>query len=291
VKVGLSVTNYSWPDGSASICSRLAELAFAVEDAGLDTLWVSDHLLQMDPTATFEEPMLEAYTTLGFLAAVTSRLQLGTMVTWATIRPPALLVKAVTTLDVLSRGRAWLGIGAGYQGTEAAMLGLPFEPTPERFARLQETLEIVDHMWSGNAATFQGTYYRLEQPINQPPPLHRPRILIGGTGERRTLPLVARYADACNLPDIPDAGATVKHKLRVLADLCERGGRDMSELEVTLSTRLAPDESARQFAERCAVHERNGIDQVVLVTGGPWQLRDVETIGRAVAELGGPEPQ
>jgi F420-dependent oxidoreductase-like protein len=290
LKVSLSVTNYSWADGPTAIPGQLARVARAADDAGLDTLWVADHLLQTDPTATIDEPMLEAYTTLGYLAATTSRLQLGTMVTWATIRPPALLIKAVTTLDVLTGGRAWFGVGAGYQGAEAAMMGLPFQATHERFDRLEEILELAGQMWSGNPASFEGAHYRLEQPINQPPPLHRPRILIGGTGERRTLPLVARYADACNLPDIPDGGVTITQKLHVLADACDRIGRDMSELEVTLSTRLGPDETASQFAHRCAAHEDNDIDHVVLVTSGPWQHADIETIGDAITQLGARTP-
>jgi len=211
--------------------------------------------------------------------------QLGTMVTWASIRPPALLVKAVTTLDVLSDGRAWLGIGAGYQGTEATMLGLPFEPTAERFARLEETLQIADQMWDGDATPFAGTNYRLERPLNQPPPRRRPRVLIGGTGERRTLPLVARYADACNLHDVPDGGATVARKIHVLADACERIGRDASEIEVTLSTRLAPDERATQFAERCLALGREAVDHVVLVTSGPWRPADLDVVADAVAQL------
>jgi len=137
VKLSIAVTNYSWPGGSAELTPRLLDLARTVDGAGIDTLWVADHVLQMDPNAEIDEPMLEAYTTLGFLAAATRSVNLGTMVTWATIRPPALLVKTVTTLDVLSGGRAWLGVGAGYQADEAAMVGLPFEPTAERFVRLE----------------------------------------------------------------------------------------------------------------------------------------------------------
>src|SRR5215475_14396044 len=138
MKISLSLTNYSWSDG---VTAPLLDTARQADQAGIDTLWVPDHLLQMDPTATVDEPMLEAYTTLGFLAGATTRVGLGTMVTWAAIRPPALLVKAVTTVDVLSGGRAWLGIGAGYQGDEAAMAGLPFGDTAERFARLEEVLQ------------------------------------------------------------------------------------------------------------------------------------------------------
>ena len=161
------------------------------------------------------------------------------MVTWATIRPPALLVKIVTTLDVLSGGRAWLGVGAGYRGDEAAMIGLPFEPTAERFSRLEELLQLAAHMWNGDRAAFDGPHHHLEHRSTNHRRSPGPRVLIGGMGEQRTLPLVARYADACNLFDIPDGGATLRHKLDVLARACDAAGRDPDDIEVTLSSRLA----------------------------------------------------
>jgi alkanesulfonate monooxygenase SsuD/methylene tetrahydromethanopterin reductase-like flavin-dependent oxidoreductase (luciferase family) len=240
----------------------------------------------MDPTAAVDEPMLEAYTTLAFVAAATHNLQLGTMVTWAPIRPPALLVKIVTTLDVLSGGRAWLGVGAGYQADEAKMTGLPFQPTAERFSRLEELLQLAAHMWDGDRKPFDGLYHQLEQPINEPLPISRPRVLIGGMGEQRTLPLVARYADACNLFDIPDGGATLRHKLDVLARECERIDRDPDDLEITLSSRLATGETADQFADRCADLARGGVDHLVLVTTGPWQAGgDLDVVLDAVAAV------
>ena len=220
----------------------------------MDTVWVADHLLQADPTAApGDTEMLEAYTTLGFLAAQTERVRLGTMVTGVTFRPPALLVKAVTTLDVLSGGRAWLGLGAGYHGEEAAAMGLPLPPVAERFERLEETLRIAARMWAGDESPFEGRHYRLERPEGSPPPIQRPRppILIGGTGERKTLRLVARYADACNLFDIPDGGRTVTHKLAVLAQHCDDVGRPYDEIEKTLSTRLEAGESSEAFVARC----------------------------------------
>jgi alkanesulfonate monooxygenase SsuD/methylene tetrahydromethanopterin reductase-like flavin-dependent oxidoreductase (luciferase family) len=164
VKLGIAVTNYSWPGGPAAIAEALQDLAESAEQAGIDTFWVADHLLQMDPNAAVDEPMLEAYTTLGYLAAATTSVGLGTMVTWASIRPPALVVKAVTTLDVLTGGRAWLGAGAGYRGDEAAMMGLPFEPTAQRFERLEELLQLADHMWRGDRRPFDGPHHRLTAP-------------------------------------------------------------------------------------------------------------------------------
>lgn len=162
MKISIGVSNYSWPDGPDQLTSHLLDLARSVDEAGIDTLWVADHLLQMDPTATIDEPMLEAYTTLGFLAGATSNVQLGTMVTWASIRPPALTVKIVTTLDVLSGGRAWLGVGAGYQGDEAAMTGLPFPDTAERFVLMEELIQLAAHMWDGDGRPFDGPRHRLE---------------------------------------------------------------------------------------------------------------------------------
>jgi alkanesulfonate monooxygenase SsuD/methylene tetrahydromethanopterin reductase-like flavin-dependent oxidoreductase (luciferase family) len=288
VKLSIAVTNYSWPDGPAAIAAHLVELARTVNDGGLDTLWVADHLLQMDPTASVDEPMLEAYTTLGFLAAVTSSVHLGTLVTWAAIRPPALVVKLVSTLDVLSGGRAWFGVGAGYQGEEAADLALPFPPTHERFDRLEELLRLAAQMWDGDPRPFRGPHHRLDAPINNPAPIVRPRVLVGGMGEHRTLPLVARYADACNLFDIPDGGATIRRKLDALARACEAVGRNPGDVEITLSSRVAPGETAEEFADRCGRLAELGIDHVVLVTTGPWRrdgdldvvLEATRTVGR-----------
>jgi alkanesulfonate monooxygenase SsuD/methylene tetrahydromethanopterin reductase-like flavin-dependent oxidoreductase (luciferase family) len=270
MKLGISITNYSWPGGPDALARHVVDLARHVDEAGVDTLWVADHLLQMDPNASIDEPMLEAYSTLAFIAGVTRQVQLGTMVTWATIRSPALLIKTVTTLDVLSGGRAWLGVGVGYRGDEAAMTGLPFEPTAERFSRLEELLQLAAHMWDGNRSPFEGPHHHLSSPINEPPPISRPRVLIGGMGEQRTLPLVAHYADACNLFDIPDEGATLRHKLDVLARACDAVDRDPKDLEITLSTRLGDGETATQLADRAGALAEIGVDHLVFVTTGPW---------------------
>lgn len=278
MKVSIAVTNYSWPGGQAGLPRRLGALARRADQCGVDTIWVADHLLQVEPGRSAGEPMLEACTTLGYLAAVTERVRLGTLVAWVTIRPPAVLVKAVTTLDVLSGGRAWLGVGAGYRGDEAAMLGLPFPPVAERFDLLEDLLRLAHQMWRDDREPFTGKVVRLEEPICSPAPVRRPRILVGGAGEKRTLPLVARYADAANLFDIPDAGATVRHKLEVLHRACEQVGRDPSEIEVTLSTRLAPGESATQFADRCNDWRSRGIQHLVLVGNGPWPEDDLDLV-------------
>ncbi|MGH2586612.1 MAG: LLM class F420-dependent oxidoreductase [Dehalococcoidia bacterium] len=287
MRLSLNITNYSWPGDGAGISVRLGRIARAADAAGLDTVWVSDHLIQADPTSTPEAEMLEAYTTLGFLAAQTERARLGTMVTGVTYRPSALLIKAVTTLDVLSDGRAWLGIGAGYQQEEARAMGLPLPPVAERFERLDDTLRLALQMWSGSDAAFDGKHERLERPINSPNSIRRPHppILIGGTGEQKTLRLVAKYADACNLFDIPDGGETVRHKLAVLAQHCEAIGRPYDAIEKTLSTRLQPGESLEAFVQRCATIASLGIDHVVVITTGPWTEDAVATLAAAVPAL------
>jgi alkanesulfonate monooxygenase SsuD/methylene tetrahydromethanopterin reductase-like flavin-dependent oxidoreductase (luciferase family) len=274
MRISVSITNYSWPAGPAALGAELARVARAADDAGLDTVWVADHLIQADPASVPDSEMLEAYATLGFLAAHTRRIRIGAMVSPVTFRPASLLIKAVTTLDVLSGGRAWLGLGAGYHDAEARQMGLPFPPARERFAQLEETLRLAQRMWSGDAA-----------PRYNPLPLTTPHppILVGGAGERRTLRLVARYADACNLFDIPDGGKTIRHKLDVLQRHCEAVGRPYEEIEKTVSTRLNPGEPAERFAERCAALAALGIEHAVVITSGPWSEDAVATLGAAQA--------
>jgi F420-dependent oxidoreductase-like protein len=285
MRISLNVTNYSWPTAPSGLRAELLRVTRAAEDAGLDTVWVADHLIQADPTSTPDAEMLEAYTTLGYLAAQTSRVRLGTMVTAATYRPASLLVKAVTTLDVLSGGRAWLGLGAGYQQDEAQAMDLPLPPVAERFERLEELLRLAKQMWAGDPSPFDGRHYRPRRPVNNPPALSRPHppILIGGTGEHKTLPLVARHADACNLFDIPDGGATITRKLAVLARHCEAVGRPYEEIEKTVSTRLEPGESPDRFAARCAALAAVGIEHAVVITAGPWTEDAIATLGSVVA--------
>jgi len=271
MKLSISLTNYTWPGSPHTLAAYVRDVASRADEAGVDTLWVADHLLQMDPNASVDEPMLEAWSTLAFVAAVTRRVRLGTLVTWATIRPPALLFKTVTTLDVLSGGRAWLGVGVGYRDDEAAMMGLPFQPTAVRFSRLEELLRIAARAWSGDRSEFVGSHTHLTRPMNEPPPISRPRVLIGGMGERRTLPLVARYADACNLFDIPDGNATLRHKLGVLARACDDAGRDRADIEVTLSTRVGDDETASGLADRAATLSDIGVDHLIFASNGAWR--------------------
>jgi len=287
VRVSITITNYSWPGGPPALGGELAAVAAAADEAGVDTVWVADHVLQADPTAGADTEMLEACTTLGFVAARTERVRLGTMVAAATFRPPSLLVKAVTTLDVLSGGRAWFGVGAGYQEAEARAMDLPLPPTAERFEHLEDTLRLAHHLWSGDTAPFDGTHAHLAAPVDSPPPITAPHppILVGGTGERRTLPLVARYADACNVFDIPDGGETVRRKLAVLADHCAAAGRPYEAVEKTLSTRFDPARPVAEFVAHCRETAGWGIQHVVVLTPGRWTPDTVAALAPAVGAL------
>jgi F420-dependent oxidoreductase-like protein len=285
LKLSVNITNYSWPAGG--IVDGLAALSAAVDETGLDTVWVTDHLLQADPSSSFEAEMLEASTTLGYLAARTERVRLGAMVSPVTYRPPSLLIKQVTTLDVLSGGRAWFGVGAGYNEEEARAMGLSLPPLGQRFVALEETLILARQMWRGDTTPFAGRCYRLDRPISSPRPTTRPHppILIGGTGERKTLRLVAEYADACNLFDIPDGGATIRRKLEVLADHCRRIGRPFGEIEKTVSTRLNRDESSESFGDRLLALEEIGIEHAVVITDHPLTSSDLATLTATAAAI------
>jgi F420-dependent oxidoreductase-like protein len=234
MKLGLSIPSFTLPGGPSGLGGHLAEVAAAAESAGVDRISVMDHVWQIPLMGPPEREMLEAYTTLGFLAARTSRIKLMTLVTGAVQRSPGLLAKMVTTLDVLSGGRAWLGIGAGWYEEEARGLGLSFPPVTERFERLEETLQICLQMWSGDEGAYVGKHYRLDRTLNVPAPVTRPHppILIGGNGESKTLRLVARYAQACNI--MPTPGLSLSGKLDVLRQHCEQEGRDYDEIEKTV---------------------------------------------------------
>jgi F420-dependent oxidoreductase-like protein len=230
VRLGLHISNFTWPDGAPRLGAVLAEVATAADEAGFDRISVMDHLWQIRGIGPPEHEMLEAYTALGYLAGHTRRAKLLTLVTGVVYREPGLLAKAVTTLDVLSGGRAILGIGAAWNDAEARGMGLPFPSTAERFERLEEALRICRQLFDGDETPFTGKHYRLERPLNSPAPLSRVPILIGGGGERKTLRLVAQYADACNLFQGPQVG----HKLDVLRQHCAAVGRDYDEIEKTV---------------------------------------------------------
>lgn len=230
MKIGLHVADFTFPAGSAGLADDLTRIAVAAEDAGFARVSVMDHLFQISVLGPPEHAMLEAYTTLGYLAARTERVELLAWVTAVTYRQPGMLAKLVSTLDVLSKGRAWLGIGAAWNDEEARGLGLHFPPTAERFERLEETLQICQQMWSVDDGPYRGKHYTLERTLNSPQPLRTPPILIGGGGEKKTLRLVAQYAQACNL----FAGPDLARKLDVLRAHCADVGRDYDEIEKTV---------------------------------------------------------
>ena len=245
--LGLHLANFTWPGGPATLVDDLRRTARAAEDAGFTKLSVMDHVWQIRGVGPKEHEMLEAYTTLGYLAAVTERIELLAWVTAAVYREPGLLAKEVTTLDVLSKGRAWLGIGAAWNEEESVGLGLTFPPTAERFERLEETLQICLQMWSDSLEPYDGAHYRLGATLNSPQSVRRPHppILIGGSGEKKTLRMVAQYAQACNLFDSPD----LAHKLDVLRGHCESQGRDYDEIEKTVMSRLDLGENGEKVDE------------------------------------------
>jgi F420-dependent oxidoreductase-like protein len=237
MKLGLHISNFTWDGGAPALRLKLGDIAQRAEQGGVDRISVMDHVWQIGPIGPPENEMLEAYTALGWLAAKTDRVKLLSMVTAVVYREPGLLAKAVTTLDVLSGGRAILGIGAAWNAEESAGLGLFFPPLAERFERLEEAILILKQMWSGDEGPFHGQHYQLGRTLNSPQALSRPHppILIGGSGEKKTLKLVARYADACNIAAY-NLDETA-HKLDVLRQHCADEGRAYDEIEKTAQTR------------------------------------------------------
>ncbi|MCO1657376.1 LLM class F420-dependent oxidoreductase [Pseudonocardia humida] len=236
MKIGLHIADFTYPSGPAGLADDLARIAGTAEEVGFARISVMDHVWQIEVLGPPEHDMLEAYTTLGYLAARTSKVELLAWVTAVTYREPGMLAKLVSTLDVLSKGRAWLGIGAAWNADEANGLGLHFPPTKERFERLEETLQICLQMWSDEDGPYVGQHYKLDRTLNVPQTLQRPHppILIGGGGEKKTLRLVAQYAQACNLFGGPD----LERKLDVLRGHCEAVGRDYDEIEKTVMVPL-----------------------------------------------------
>jgi F420-dependent oxidoreductase-like protein len=285
LRIGLQIPYFTWPGGPPELGPKLADIARTAEDAGFDSIWVMDHYFQIPMLGGAELDMLEAYTTLGFIAARTSRAKLGTMVTGVSYRHPGILVKQVTTLDVLSGGRAWLGIGAAWFEREHVGLGVRFPPIKERFERLEETLQIALKMWDpDDNGAFHGKDFRLAETLCVPAPLSRPHppILVGGSGERKTLRLVARYADACNLFGDAD---TVRHKLEVLKEHCQAEGRDYREIEKTVLFVFNPGlngENVGQVVDQLGQLAEAGAEAAIGAVAGAEKLKPLEIMGRDV---------
>jgi F420-dependent oxidoreductase-like protein len=289
VDIGIHFLNFTNPGGDAVIGPLLADTARAAEDAGFALFTVMDHFFQMDQVWPAENPMLEGYTALAFVAARTSRIRLSTLVTGVTYRHPGVLAKTVTTLDVLSAGRAMLGIGAAWYEREHDGLGVPFPPLAQRFERLEETLRICLQMWSDNDGPYEGTHYRLAETLNRPRPVGhaRPPILIGGNGERKTLRLVAKYADACNftVSEVDE----VRRKIEVLRRHCDREGRDFGGIRITTQSGVDPVEDPDGFLRRAEELAALGVQHVHLRAAQPDPVgfvgRVAETVLPRLAEI------
>ncbi len=280
MQIGVHPVSFAVPGGPAAIPDAYGRLARAAEEAGCSHVLLMDHWFQLENLGPATGPMLEGYTTLGYLAAVTERVTLGLLVTGVTYRHPGLLAKTVTTLDVLSGGRALLGIGAAWYEREHAGLGVAFPPLAERFERLEETLRIVHQMWSDDDGPFEGRHYRLAETVCSPRPLQTPRppILVGGGGERKTLRLVARYADACNVMGTP---AEVAHKLQVLDRHCEAEGRDPASIARTVMV-IADLADPGAVIEQLATLAELGVGTAFLVPLADDQVAWVERLGELV---------
>jgi F420-dependent oxidoreductase-like protein len=293
MKIGLQIPSFTWPGGTEQIAANLARIGRAAEECGFSSLWVMDHFFQIEMIGKPDEPMLEGYSALNFLAAHTDSIRLGVLVTGVIYRYPGILVKTMTTLDVLSGGRAYFGVGAGWYEREAGALGVPFPPLKERFERLEETVQIALQMWSGESRPYTGKHYRLAETLCSPLPIAKPHppIMIGGAGEKRTLPLVAKYADACNLYAFEDV-AVLRTKLDVLRRHCDAIGRRFEEIERTAigAIDLRQDGmSAAEAIEYCRNVGGSGIQHFIVSMPGDYELQPLELMRKeiipAVAEF------
>ena len=291
MKFGIQISSFTWPGGPEQLAPTLARIVRAADDAGFASIWVMDHFFQIRSVGRPEEPMLEGMTALGWMAAHSDRARLGLMVGGVPYRHPGLWVKAATTLDVLSGGRAWFGIGAAWNQQESEALGFPFPPLGVRFELLEDTLRIANAMWAGERGTeedFQGTRYRATRLLNSPQSLSRPRIpiMIGGGGEQKTLRFVARYADACNVFGGPEK---IHHKYEVLRGHCEAIGRPYDEIERSTlqSVHVDPDgadgaETPAQVTDRFAELGDAGAQHVLFSIRDAWRTEKIELLGRTV---------
>ena len=285
MKFGLQINTFTWPGGANLIGETLARVTRTADDAGFDSIWVMDHFFQIRGLGPPEAPMLEGMTALGFMAANSERARLGLMVGGIHYRQPGLWIKATTTLDVLSGGRAWFGIGAAWNEEESVGLGFAFPPLGERFEMLEETLQMAHAMWSGGSGSgeaFSGSHYNPTRLLNSPQSISRPRvpIMIGGGGERKTLRLVAQYADACNV--FGDA-TRIAHKYAVLREHCDRLGRPYEEVErSTLQSVDLEHESPAALVDRFGSLVEAGAQHILFSVRGVNQTGNLERIAAEV---------
>jgi F420-dependent oxidoreductase-like protein len=285
MKFGLQINSFTWPGGAAAIGPTLARVTRAADDAGFDSMWVMDHFFQIRGLGPPEAPMLEGLTALGFMAANSEKARLGLMVGGIHYRQPGLWIKATTTLDVLSGGRAWFGIGAAWNEFESRGLGFPFPPLRDRFEMLEETLQMAQAMWTGGSGTgegFQGKHVTAMRLLNSPQAISRPRvpIMIGGGGEKKTLRLVAQYADGCNV--FGDA-ERIAHKYAVLREHCERLGRPYEEIErSTLQSVDVDAQSADELVEQFGALGEAGAQHILMSVRGVSDVSKLERLGSEV---------
>lgn len=249
MKLGLHLSSFTYGVPTTELAARLTDIVTTAEAAGFDRLSVMDHYFQIPQVGPVENEMFEAYSVLAYIAARTSRLKLGVLATGVTYRHPGFLAKQVAGLDVLSGGRAWLGIGAAWFEREHLGLGIPFPPLKTRFGMLEEAIQICQQMWRGEVGPYNGRHYQLAETLCSPLPIQRPmpRILIGGSGEKKTLRLVAKYADACNVRGTDPE--TSERLFGILREHCEREGRDYDAIEKTIVTRFDPGPNAERSSQ------------------------------------------
>jgi F420-dependent oxidoreductase-like protein len=280
MRIGLQIPDFSTPRGPEALGRELGMVARTADEAGFEYIAVMDHFFQIPVVGPAEKEMLEGYTTLGYLAACTSRAALLTVATGAFYREPGILAKIVTTLDVLSGGRAWLGIGAGWNEEESRGLGVPFHPVAERFERLEETLQICLQMWRGDEKPYAGRHYQLERPLNSPQSLSRPHppVMICGGGERKTLRLVAQYGDACNL----FAGRDEARKLDLLRQHCAAVGRDYDTIYKTAYYWFDPSRGTQRIVDELGALAGLGFHAAIGAVRDVWDVTPLEVIGSEV---------
>lgn len=290
MKIGLQIPRFTWPGGAAELAAKLKEIVQTADEAGFYSIWVMDHFFQIPGVGEAEEPMLEGYSALSYIAALTQRAKLGTLVTGVNYRYPGFLIKSVTNLDVLSGGRTYFGVGAGWFEREAEGLGFPFPPLKERFERLEETLQLAHHMWLAaerdEVRPFHGKHFQLAEPLCSPLPLSRPHppILIGGMGEQKTLRLIAQYGDACNL-FARSGNDVIAHKLNVLRQHCEQVGRPFEEIErTTLDTvHIASGQmSAADVIAHCRSLAGLGIQHAIFNMPNVHDITPLEVFGKEI---------
>lgn len=284
MKIGLQVPSFTWPGGPAQIRGTLADIVYAADEAGFYSLWTMDHFFQISMVGPYQNEMLEGYSTLSYLAGLTTKVKLGTLATGVTYRYPGVLVKTATTLDVLSGGRAYFSIGAAWNEQESKGLGTPFPPLSVRFELLEEALQIALQMWSDNNGPYHGKHNHLEETLCSPQPLTRPHppILVAGGGEKKTLRLAAQYADACNLFGDADA---VRAKLEILKRHCDAIGRDYAAIEkTTLGTaHLAPGRmNAKDVIGQCKALAAVGVQHAIFNLPDVHEITPLEIFGREI---------